>query len=131
MTIHFRQFLIRNILVGFLLAIIAGVFYTIFFAKFYHPFLPAILILATGINIILYYVITRKKVSDSQLVNWVLKSFAIKFFSYLAMALLFFLIVSNKPQRISFVISLFIVYFSFTSLEIVTLLKFLKSEDNK
>jgi hypothetical protein len=131
MTSHFRQFLIRNILVGFLLAIIACVSYIIFFADYYHPFLPVILILATGINIILYYVITRKKVSDSQLVNWVLKSFAIKFFSYLAMALLFFLIVNNKPQRISFVIGLFIVYFVFTSLEIVSLLKFLKSEDNK
>jgi hypothetical protein len=83
------------------------------------------------INLTLFYVVTRKKVTDTLLLSMVVKSFAIKFFSYIALVIIFLILEKTKVIRITFVAVLFILYFSFTWLEILNVLKFLKSGKNK
>ena len=131
MTAHFRRFLGITLLCSVILAVAGGILFSYFLTPYYHPYLAITFGLTTIIHLVLFYSSTRKKITDRQLVNWVIRSFAIKFFCYLTIAIIFFLVEKTKSQRIAFVISLFILYLTYSWLEIASLLKFLKSEANK
>ncbi len=127
---HFYSFLRKNLILSCILALIGGIIFCTSLKTFYFPFIPLLLVFALIINLILYYAVTRKEVADTQLMNLVVKSFAIKFFSYIALVIIFLIIEKTRVIRITFVAVLFVLYISFTWLEIQSLLKFLKSGKN-
>jgi hypothetical protein len=131
MRTHFIRFLRNNLLLSFGLSLIGLILFLTVLPAFYHPFIPLLLLFALSINLILYFVVIRKEVNDTMLLSMVVKSFAIKFFSYIALVIIFLILEKTRVIRITFVIVLFVFYFSFTWLEIQSLLKFLKSGKNK
>jgi hypothetical protein len=131
MKAYFSKFLYKNLIVAMILAIIGTILFCTVLHAFFHPVFPILLLLAFIINVILFYIVTRKEVSDNQLLNLVIKSFLIKFFSYLSIVLIFLILEKTRTIRITFVVVLFILYFGFTWIEIQSLLKFLKTGKKK
>ncbi len=128
---HFLSFIRKNLFLTIILTIIGCLLFYTILRVYFHPFFPFILLFALSINLILFYTVTRKAVSDKRLVGMVVSSFLIKFFSYLAIVIIFLIFVKSRPIRLTFVSVLFILYISFTWLEVHSLLKFLKSGEKK
>jgi hypothetical protein len=131
MNRHLKKFLTENLILSGVLLFVGGILFLTVLKLFYSDFFPFLLLFAFIINLSLFYVVTRKNVTDTLLLSMVVKSFAIKFFSYIALVIIFLILEKTKVIRITFVAVLFILYFSFTWLEILNVLKFLKSGKNK
>lgn len=131
MTKHFRKFFLQNLKVLILLGLAEFVIFKFSsLQQFYHILYPLVLILSFVVNLILYHLFTRKPVPANRSMLLLGQSFAIKFFYYLSLAVIFIYTISQKEQRICFVISLFIIYFAFTFIEVKAITAFIKSESN-
>ena len=128
MSTHFRKFFFVNTIASIALLILGAVLFTTQFSEYYHNFYIVLLLLTYAVNLTVFYVVTKDagRINNSSLI--VVKSFAIKFFSYLILALVFLLLAKTPEIKITFVIILFSLYIIFTILEISSLVKFFKSE---
>lgn len=128
MSIHFRKFFIVNTIVAIVLLILGAILFITQFSEYYHNFFIILLLLTYVVNLTVFYVVTKDagRIDNSLLI--VAKSFAIKFFSYLILALVFLLLAKTPEIKITFVIILFSLYIIFTVLEISSLVKFFKTE---
>lgn len=129
MNISFKKFLLNNLIVSVILAAIGlGLFSTIL-SGLYHPFFLWLLLFALVINLLIFYIVTRKKPTAARSPMIIFKSFGIKFISYIGVSLLFFLIEHNFRIRIMYILVLFCLYLTYTFLEITSLTKFFKAEN--
>lgn len=129
MNIVFRKYLVNNLIIALILAILGNIFFVSFLKTYYHPIFPVLLIYTLIVNLLAFLVVTQKKTVNTQLLSIVGKLFAVKFFSYLLVAILFLVLVEQRTYRISFVLVLFCLYFAFTIIELTALTKFFKSEE--
>lgn len=130
MTKHFRKFFLQNILILLLIGIAEIIIFTFFLKDFYQFSYPIVLLLSFVVNILVYHLFTRKPVPANRSMMLLVQSFAIKIFYYLTIAIIFIYTLSQKEEKISFVIVLFIIYFAFTLVEVNAITSFIKSESN-
>lgn len=128
MSIYFRKFLIKNTIATFAIFLLGAILFSTLFPEYYHPFFIILVLIASFVNLAAFYIATNTKGEKDKSLQIVIKSFAIKFFSYLIMALIFLLLVKISELKITFVIILFSLYMIFTALELTSLLKFFKTE---
>lgn len=131
MTKHLRKFFLQNLLVLIILGLLEFVIFKFSsIQQFYHILYPLVLILSFVVNVIVYHLFTRKPVPANRSMLLIVQSFAIKFFYYLAIAIIFIYTLTQKEEKISFVVILFIIYFAFTLVEVNAVTSFVKSESN-
>lgn len=131
MTKHLRKFFLQNLLVLIILGLLEFVLFKFSsIQQFYHILYPLVLILSFVVNVIVYHLFTRKPVPANRSMLLIVQSFAIKFFYYLAIAIIFIYTLTQKEEKISFVVILFIIYFAFTLVEVNAVTSFVKSESN-
>lgn len=130
MNNHLRKFLLNNSIALLLLALAGALLFSTLFISYYHFSYPLVLILSFGVNVLIYFLFTRKDFPANKTTILITQSFAIKFFYYLLVAALFLILVENQPLRIAFICILFVLYLVFTFLEISALLRFFKSKVN-
>lgn len=128
MSTHFRRFFILNTLATLAILIIGAGLFTTQFSKYFNSFYIILLLFAYLVNLTVFFVVTKDAGGGDKSLQVVAKSFAIKFFSYLIMALVF-LLLSKRPEiKVTFVIVLFSLYLIYTVLEISSLIRFFKTE---
>ena len=130
MNNHLRKFLLSNTIAMVAIGLIGFILFSTLFISYYHDVFPFVLMLSFGINVLVYYLYTRKEIPANKTTILIAQSFAIKFFYYLSVAAVFLILVKNQSLRITFVLILFILYFVFTILEVSALLRFFKSRAN-
>lgn len=130
MNNHLRKFILHNLIAFLVIGILGALLFSTLLSSYYHFIYPIVLVLAASINILIYFLLTRKEIPAGRITLSISQSFAIKFLFYLTVATIFFLLVKNQSLKITFVFILFVLYFVFTSLEVNALLKFFKSEKN-
>ncbi len=123
-----RSFLILNLLVTLLIACAGVIMFAYFLQDYYHPLYPALLLIALSVNLLSFYLSSKTQVSGNQILNALVKSFAIRFFLYLGIAITFLLLEDQTKQRAVFIITLFCLYLIYFSIEITSLLKMMKSK---
>lgn len=123
---NFKGFAIKNIILTLFLAALGGLLFSTVFKKYYNHIFPILLILALIINLGIYRLAVNKKKVNQSLLFLVL-SFAIKFFSYLIITVLFLLMQKDLPTRLAYIIVLLIVFVTYTTLEIKMLSKIFKT----
>ena len=128
MSTHFRKFFIVNTIATIAVLILGTILFTTQFSKYYHYFYIILLLLTYAVNLTVFYVVTKDAGRNDNSMLIVAKSFAIKFFSYLILALVFLLLSKTPEIKITFVIILLSLYIIFTVLEISSLVKFFKTE---
>jgi hypothetical protein len=127
MKISFKGFFIKNLLIFTIMAIIGGILFSTVFSKHYHPIFPILLVFALINNLLVYYIISEKNQSAIKSSQIIMLIFAIKFFSYVAITIIFFLVEKDFQVRIFYIIALFCIYIAFTIVEVDSCSKFLKS----
>ncbi len=127
MSTHFRKFFIINTIATIALLILGTVLFTTHFSEYYHFFYIILLLLTYAVNLTVFYLVTKDAGRADNSLLIVVKSFAIKFFSYLTLALVFLLFSKTPEIKITFVIILFSLYIVFTVLEISYLIRFFKT----
>jgi hypothetical protein len=130
MNNHLRKFLLKNIFALLILGIIGSLLFSTLLSSYYHFIYPIVLFFSCGINVLVYFLLTRKEFPANRTTVLIGQSFAIKFVYYLAVAAIFLFLVESQSLKIAFVLILFILYFVFTLLEVSTLLGFFKSKKN-
>lgn len=130
MNNHLRKFLLKNILTLLVLSIIGSILFSTVFSPYYHFIYPYVLLFSCGINVLIYFLLTRKDFPANKTTSLIGQSFAIKFVYYLTIASVFLFFVENQSLKIAFVLILFILYFVFTLLEVSALIRFFKSKKN-
>lgn len=128
MSIHFRRFLGLNTIVTVMVFILGFVLFKTVFYRYFHYSSIILVLFAYGINIIVFYLATKNKVEANRSMVVVAKSFAIKFFSYLVLALIFLLLAETSEMKITFAILLFSLYIVYSILEIGSLIRFFKTD---
>ena len=115
----FRKFLFKNLYVAITVALLGGIL--LFFTPlrtYYHPAMPFILMACFAINLVVFFLITRKKNKSTNITTEVTKSFGIKFFSYLILVGVLLLFEREKTPLISLVVTLFFLYIFFSFIEV-------------
>ena len=130
MNNHLRKFLFNNTIVLLVLGILGTLLFGTMLSSYYHFTYPIVLVLSCGINVLVFYLLTRKEIPAAKTTILISQSFAIKFVYYLTVAALFIFFVESQSLKITFVFLLFVLYFVFTFLEIRALLRFFKSNTN-
>ena len=128
MNTHFKKFLIKNLIATLAIILFGALLFSKFLFKYFHLFYLLTVLVTFFVNLIVYYIVTKKSVGSDKSLIVVVKSFAIKFFSYLTIALVFLLIVKTQELRVAFVILLFLLYLIYTYLEIASLIRFFKTQ---
>jgi hypothetical protein len=128
MSTHFRKFFILNTIATIVVLIIGTGLFTTRFSEYFHFFYIILLILAYAINLTVFFIITKDIGGADKSLLVVAKSFAIKFFSYLILAVVFLLLSKTPEIKITFAIILFSLYLIYTVLEISSLIRFFKTE---
>lgn len=118
-----RNFLVVNLLITILLATIGAIIFVYFLPGFYHILYPVLLLLALVINLLSYYFSIRTRHTGNQIMNAMIKSFALRFFSYLGIAIIFLLIENRINHRLAFILTLFILYLIYSIIEITSLVR--------
>jgi hypothetical protein len=129
MTNFYKKFFVNNLVVSAVLAAIGWAMFSSVLSGYYQPMFPLLIVFALLINLIMFYIVTHKNQSPSRASQIIIKGFAIKFFSYLGITLLFFLIENNFRLRITYIFTLFCIYVVYTILEVISLTKFFKARD--
>jgi hypothetical protein len=127
MNISFKGFFIKNLLISAVIAVIGGILFSTIFSKYYHPIFPILLVFALITNLLVYYIISGKSYSAYKSSQIIILIFAIKFFSYVAITIIFLLIEKDFQSRILYIIVLFCIYIAFTIIEVDSCAKFLKT----
>ena len=128
MTKPNRKFLISNIFITILLGIICSVLFLTILAPYYHNFLPVALFLAFVINLIVYAIGSRNNSKNKHPMLVIIYSFAIKFFSYVALILTYIFLESEPGNRIVIILFIFLFYLAFTFIEVRALVKHTKTQ---
>jgi hypothetical protein len=129
MNNSFKKFLILNLFTSFVLAALGWILFATVLSGFYLPVFHFLLLFALLINLLTFYILTRQKYSPARSPQIIFKSFGIKFFSYMFVTLVFFLVEKNTRIRINYILVLFCLYLPFTIIEITSLTKFFKAEN--
>jgi hypothetical protein len=129
MNISFKKFLISNLIVSVILTTFGWLLFTTVLSGLYRPMFLWLLLFALSINLLIFYIVTRKKYTVGKSPIIIFKSFGIKFFSYVGITLVFFLIEHDFRIRLTYILVLFCLYLTYTFLEITSLTKFFKAED--
>lgn len=130
MNNHLRKFLLNNLIALIIFGILGTLLFSTILSSYYHFIYPIVLILSAGINMLVYYLLTRKEIPAAKTTILISQSFAIKFVYYLSVAAFFIFFVESQSLKITFVLLLFILYSVFTLLEVSALLRFFKSKTN-
>ena len=128
MSTHFRRFFIINTIVTITVLILGAVLFATHFSQYFHFSYIILLILAYAVNLTVFFVVTHKTGGTEKSMQVVVKSFGIKFFSYLILALVFLLLSKTPEIKITFAIILFSLYLIYTVLEISSLIRFFKTQ---
>jgi hypothetical protein len=130
MTDHLRKFLLNNFIALVVIGILGVLLFSTLLLPYYHFIYPVVLVLSGAINVLIYFLLTRKEIPAAKSSILISQSFAIKFFYYLTVATLFIFFIESQSLKITFVLLLFMLYFVFTLLEVSALLRFFKSKKN-
>jgi hypothetical protein len=122
-----RIFIWQTIITSILICVAGFVLFLTVLKDLYHPLMPVILISAIGINFISFFLLQGSGTQNNVMAS-VAKSFILKFFSYILLAIILLLIEKDKDQRIFLVLSEFLLYIVFTWLEVQA---FLRNERKK
>ena len=123
-----RNFLIKNLLLTLLFAVIGTILFLYFLKGFFHPLYPVLLIVALAVSTISFYFSSKPQLSGNKMLTAMMKSFAIRFFLYLGIAVIFLLLEKQTRQRIVFIITMFCIYLVYSFIEIRSLLKVIRSK---
>ncbi len=114
----FKNYLIQNLLLTFLLGGLAGIVYKTALHGYYTVFVPVALVLSLAINLGGYQMALRKKNVDKQLLVILIQSFSLRFFTYIALVVIFLLRTPDHAIRLCFVCALFVMYVLYTLVEV-------------
>jgi hypothetical protein len=127
MNDHYKKFLVNNLLVSAVLVVLGWALFSGILSVYYQSMYPLLIVFALLNNLTLFFFVTRKNQSQSKTIRIVVAGFAIKFFSYIVITLLFFLIEKNFNLRVGYIAALFFVYMIYTIVEVISLTKFFKT----
>ena len=127
MSKHFQKFLIKNTIATIIILLPGTYLFATSLSEYFHFFYIILLILTFSVNLLVFYSATSKMNGKDNTMILIVKSFSIKFFSYLILALGFLLFVKSSELKITYVILLFILYIIYTAIEITSLLRFFKT----
>jgi hypothetical protein len=128
MNSSYKKFFINNLIVSGVLAVLGWALFSSALSAYYQPMFPLLIVFALSINLIIFYIVTHNQ-TPSKAAQIVAKGFAIKFFSYIGITIIFFLIENNLRLRIVYIFVLFGIYIIYTVLEVISLTKFFKARD--
>lgn len=130
MTDHLRKFLFNNFIAFIIFGLVGTILFSTVLSAYFHFIYPVILVLSCGINLLVYYLFTKKEIPANRTTILISQSFAIKFVYYLSAASFFVFLVESQALKITFVLVLFVLYLVFTILEVTALLRFFKTKTN-
>ena len=122
----FTKFILYNLLVSLGIVAAGALLFLFVLRDLYHPLMPVILFFTLIINLISFRLTIRKPDASSNVLQMVAKSFAIKFFSYIALTVAIILLEKEKASLFSLIIFLFILYIVFSILETRALIRFVR-----
>jgi hypothetical protein len=126
MSNNYQNFLIKNLILTIILIICGVILFSTILKNYYHDIYLVLLLVALIDNLIIFKLALKKnKVNQSLLI--LILSFAIKFFTYLLISIVYFIHVNELVYRGAYIFVLFIVFIAYTSLEIKMLSNFFKS----
>lgn len=114
----FKQFLVQNIILSLVILAIGIPLAFSVIPGLMHPLSPLILLFAFMVNVLLFRLILGKKDVPLNMTMAITKSFALKFFSYIALVVIIVLAEKNKDQILLMVVTVFIHYILFTIIEV-------------
>lgn len=118
MNIHFKKFILTNLLVTLILTIVGGILFYAFIPGYFHSLMPFLLLAAFLINLLTFRLIMGRKGKPLNIMSAVVKSFGIKFFSYIGMVVVLILIPGLRSFLIPLIIYVFALYIIFTVIEV-------------
>jgi hypothetical protein len=127
MNKSFRSFLINNLVLTLILTIFGTLLFSTIFSVYYQQIFPLLILLGISVNLIVFYIALNKSKSINQSHFILISSFAIKFVSYLIITVIYFLFEKEIQDRIIYIIVLFFIFITYTSLEIKALSKIFKT----
>lgn len=122
MSADFLSFLKRSTLVSIILFIIGLVVFKFFIPNFYQPMFPFLLLFFYLLSLILQYMLY--KIAKMNMLRFSARFMAItmsKMFALIILALVYILL--NKEGAVAFIVVFFLLYVTFTILEIQDIMK--------
>jgi hypothetical protein len=126
----FRRFLINNLFLSLILLVFGTLLFTTILSVYYQYIFPFLLLLGFSVNLLVFYIAINKSKSINQSFFLIISSFAIKFISYLIFTVIYFLFIKEIQERIIYIVVLFFIFISYTSLEISALSKIFKTTNS-
>ena len=123
MNRNFRNFLITNLMATLGIAIIGLILFAFFLNDLFHPIYIILLVAAFGVNIAVYLISSRQNAYNKKLFLSIILSFFLRFFLYMGLAIVYFLIENRINYRLVFILSLFGLYLIYSLIEVNSLLK--------
>jgi hypothetical protein len=130
MNYSFRRFLINNLVLTLILTIFGTILFSTIFSVYYQQIFPFLILLGLSVNLLVFYIALNKSKSINQSHFILISSFAIKFVSYLIITVIYFLFEKEIQDRIIYIIVLFFIFITYTSLEIKALSKIFKTTNS-
>jgi hypothetical protein len=126
MTEKYRKVILNNLFLTFILAICGTILFSTILSNYYHHIFLLLLVVSLSLNLIIFRLaVIKNKVNQSFFLLVI--SFALKFFSYILITVIYFIYQPVLLYRVAYIFVLFIVFISFTSLEVKMLSKFFKT----
>jgi hypothetical protein len=130
MNNSFRRFLVNNLLLTIILVFFGAILFSTILSVYFQPVFILLVALGFSVNLIVFSLALSKSKSVNQSYFIVLSSFAIKFIAYLVFTIIYFLIHKEIHERVVYIIVLFFIFITYTSLEINALTKIFKTNNN-
>jgi hypothetical protein len=127
MNSELRKFLATNFYAALIIAAIGAILFSTLLSEYYQPLMPLLLLTSLLINLLTYRVIIGKKNQKLNIMLAVAKSFALKFFSYIAIIVILLVIKSLRPQILSLIVAVFFLYLVFTFIEVKAFSAYVKN----
>ncbi len=129
MSTEVRKFVLGGLLIAVIITLIGAVLFTTVLNAYYLPVFPYLLAFVVGISILIHSILIRavKKNQQKFFANYVL-TFAIKFFAYLSLIVIYFFVV--KKDLITFSVAVVFLYVVFSFYEVRSLITFIKRFKN-
>jgi hypothetical protein len=123
---NYRNVVIKHLILALVLTVFGLVLFGTIFRNYYQNIFPILLFIALIVNLLIFKLAFKKnKVNQSFFL--LVSSFALKFFTYLLITILYFVRESEMLYRVTYIFVLFIIFISFSSLEVKMLTKFFKT----
>ena len=122
----FRKFLLQNVYAFLIFLVVGTVLFLTVLKSYFHIMLPVLLLISFLINLASFKMAEKDAENQNRLMALVVKSFALRFFSYIILAVIFLLLEKDIPTRITFVSTLFILYIVFTFIEVKNITRLLR-----